>query len=67
MEDRVHEIEEDIARVETAIAACESGLLTFVSADETQRQTRELEDRRAELAKLMREWEELAQTLEAAN
>jgi hypothetical protein len=67
MEDRVHQIEEDIARVETAIAHCESELLTFVSAEETQRQNKELEDRRADLAALMHEWEDLAQTLEAAN
>jgi len=67
IEERVHEIEGDIARVETAIADCESDLLTFVSADETQRQNKELEDRRSELANLMREWEELAQTLEAPN
>jgi len=38
-----------------------------VSADETQRQNKELEGRRSELANLMREWEELAQTLEAPN
>jgi len=67
MEDRIHEIEEDIARVEAAIARLENSLLTFVSADETQRQTQELNSGREELSGLMSEWEELSQTLEAAN
>src|SRR5262249_11440089 len=49
MEDRVHEIEENIARAEAAIVHCETGLTTFVSAEETQRQTQELEARRSEL------------------
>src|SRR5579871_2887985 len=66
LEDRVHEVEEDIARVEAAIAQCESALTIFVSAEETQRQTRELDARRVELACLMQEWEELSQALEAA-
>jgi ATP-binding cassette subfamily F protein 3 len=66
MEDRIHEIEEDIARVEAAIAHCEMALLTFVSADETHRQTRELDARREEISSLMTEWEELSQTLEVA-
>jgi ATP-binding cassette, subfamily F, member 3 len=63
MEDRVHEIEEDIARVEAAIAHCEAALLTFVSAEDTQQQNKELATRRSELASLMNEWEELSQTL----
>jgi ATP-binding cassette subfamily F protein 3 len=67
MEERVHEIEGEIARVETAIGHCETALLMFVSAEETQRQNQELEARRGELASLMAEWEELSQTLEAAN
>jgi ATP-binding cassette, subfamily F, member 3 len=66
MEDRIHEIEEGIARVEAAIVHTETALLTFVSAEEAQRQTRELEARRSELGSLMTEWEELSQTLEGA-
>jgi len=65
--DRIHEIEEDIGRVETAIAHCETALQTFVSAEETHRQTEDLHSQRSELAALMKEWEELSQTLEAAN
>jgi ATP-binding cassette, subfamily F, member 3 len=67
IEDRVHEIEGDIARVEAAISQCEASLLTFVSAEETERQSRELQARRAELERLMGEWEELSQTLAATD
>jgi ATP-binding cassette subfamily F protein 3 len=65
MEDRSREIEEDIARVEAAIAICESGLLNYVSAGETKRQNLDLEKHRDELAQLMTEWEEIGQVLEA--
>ena len=64
MEDRFREIEEDIMRVETAISDCETSLLTFVSADETQRLTQELNSRREELQSLMTEWEDLGQALQ---
>jgi ATP-binding cassette subfamily F protein 3 len=67
LQDRVHEIEEDIARVETAIAHCETSLLTFVSPEESQRQNQELISRRGELASLLGEWEELSQALEGVN
>ena len=67
MEDRVHEIEEHVAKVEAAIEHCEAALIKFVSVEETQRQSKELEERRCELAGLMREWEELGQILEAEN
>jgi ATP-binding cassette subfamily F protein 3 len=66
MEDRLHEIEEEIARAETAIALCEIGLQSFVSAEETQRQTQELARRKSDLQSLMKEWEELSGTLETA-
>jgi ATP-binding cassette, subfamily F, member 3 len=67
MEDRVHEIEEHIARIETAIGQCETALLTFVSAEETQRQNQTLQNQRTELERLMEEWEELSQTLTAGS
>ena len=67
MEGRVHEIEKEIARVEAAIAERETALQTFVSADETQRVSKELEEHRAELAALMDEWEELSSALEGAS
>ncbi len=64
MEERVKELEADISRAETAIAECEAGLQTFVSADETARLTHELATHRAQLQNHMAEWEELAQALE---
>ena len=66
MEGRLHEIEEEIARVEAGIAQSENSLLTFVSADETQRQSKALESQRKELESLMANWEELSQVLAAA-
>ena len=66
MEDRLHEIEEEIARAEAAIAECETGLQSFVSAEETQRKTQERAARKSELRSLMKEWEELSGTLETS-
>ena len=65
MEDRLHEIEEEIARTEAAIALYETGLQSFVSAEETQRQTQELAGHKNALQNLMNEWEELSGTLGA--
>jgi ATP-binding cassette, subfamily F, member 3 len=65
MEDRSREIEEDIARVEAAIAICESGLLNYVSTEQTRRHNLDLEKHREQLAQLMAEWEEIGQALEA--
>ncbi len=64
MEDRLHEIEEEIARAEAAIALCETELLTFVSAEEMQRQKQELARQKSVLQSLMREWEEVSGTLQ---
>ena len=63
MEDRLHNIEEDIARAEAAIAQCETNLQKFVSTDETQRQTQDLAMRKNDLRDLMKEWEDLSETL----
>src|SRR5215831_10324281 len=60
MQDRLHEVEEEITRVEAAIALYETQLQSFVSAAETQRQTQELAIRKSDLQKLMEEWEELS-------
>jgi len=65
MEDRVCELEHEITRMEAAIVECESALQTFVSANETQRLTREIEDHRRALHASIKEWEELGQALEA--
>jgi ATP-binding cassette subfamily F protein 3 len=64
MEGRVHELEEEINRLEADIASCEAALQTFVSAEETQRLTQELADRRGELQRRLAEWEGLGQALQ---
>ncbi|HSS96576.1 MAG TPA: ABC-F family ATP-binding cassette domain-containing protein [Terriglobales bacterium] len=64
MEDRVQELEQEIAQVETDISQNETALTNFVSAEETQRQTHELESSREELASLMAEWEALSEALQ---
>ena len=66
MEQQRQQLEEDIARAEADIAACEQDLQVFVSADETQRQSTLLEQRRQELAAMLAQWEEVSQALEAA-
>ncbi|HKW26931.1 MAG TPA: ABC-F family ATP-binding cassette domain-containing protein [Terriglobales bacterium] len=66
MEQRRQELEEGIAGAEHDIAACEQALQIFVSAEESQRQSSLLEQRRRELAEMMEEWEEVSQALEAA-
>jgi hypothetical protein len=63
MEDRLHEVEEEIARAEAAIALSESQLQSFVSAEETQRQTQELAHRKNDLQDLLRTWEQLSGAL----
>jgi ATP-binding cassette subfamily F protein 3 len=65
LEERVQELEAEIARAETDIANCEAALQTFVSADETARQTQELSHLRSQLQEFLSEWEDLAHALEA--
>jgi ATP-binding cassette subfamily F protein 3 len=64
MEDRVHELEAEINRLEDNIAEYEAALQTFVSAEETQRLTQELGAARSELQSRMAEWEQLGQALQ---
>ena len=63
MEDRVHELERNISGVEAAIADLETAMQNFVSADESQRQSQELDRHKASYAALMKEWEEFSQEL----
>ena len=65
MEDRIRELEAEINRTESAIANCESALQNFVSAEETQRQSRELEEHKAAHAAFVEEWEQLSESLQA--
>jgi ATP-binding cassette subfamily F protein 3 len=64
LEERVKELEGEISRTEGEIANCEAALQTFVSADETTRQTQELSSLRSQLQKFLSEWEDLAHALE---
>src|SRR5690242_1028482 len=65
MKERLHELEEEIARFEAAIATAETALQNFVSVEETQRQTDLLNRSKSGLEQAMNEWEELGQLLEA--
>lgn len=67
MQSRVEEIEQQIARLETGITECESALASFVSTEETQRQTVLLQNQKDEIAALMSEWEELSTQIEESN
>ena len=50
----------EISRAETVIAQCETALQDFVSADESQRQSQELDQNKAAHAAFLKEWEELS-------
>ena len=63
MEDRVAELEEQIGHTEDAIERLETALQSFVSGEESQRQSTELEQQKASHAELIREWEELSELL----
>jgi ATP-binding cassette subfamily F protein 3 len=64
MRDRLTFVEEEIPRVEAAMAHTESSLGNYVSADETQRLTNLLNSLRDEHTNLNAEWEELMMQLE---
>ncbi len=64
IEERCAFLEEEVPRLEAAIATTEAELARFVSAEETQRQSNLLEALRAQLAAAIAEWEETMQVLE---
>jgi len=66
MQERAQELEEEISGLEAAIAACESSLQSFVSAEETARLSRELEQDRTDLQERIAEWEQIGQELNAS-
>ena len=66
IEDRIGELETQISRAETSIAQYENSLQDFVSAEESQRQSEELERHKAAHASFLKEWEELSESLEEA-
>jgi ATP-binding cassette, subfamily F, member 3 len=65
IEERVRELEQEISRLETSIEACETALQTFVSASETERLSRELNEGKTRLKSRLAEWEELGQELQS--
>ena len=66
LEDRCAFLEEEVPRIESAIAHTEQQLGIYVSAEETRRLTDLAEDLRHQLAELTAEWEELMMQLEGA-
>ena len=64
MEDRVSELEQQISRTEDEIARLETAMQSFVSAEESQRQSQELEHKKASHAALIQEWEDTSAALE---
>jgi ATP-binding cassette, subfamily F, member 3 len=66
MERRRKELEEEIARRETEIAACEAELANFKSAEESIRLAKLLDERRAQLKEMLKEWEQTSLALENA-
>jgi ATP-binding cassette subfamily F protein 3 len=66
MQDRCAELEELIEQTEQDIRECEKALESFVSAEETQRQTALLAERKAGLEALLSEWGELSENLQTS-
>jgi ATP-binding cassette, subfamily F, member 3 len=66
MEDRCAFLEEEVPRIEAAIALTEQQLGIYVSAEETQRLTNLAEELRTQLTSLTAEWEDLMLQLEGA-
>jgi ATP-binding cassette, subfamily F, member 3 len=64
IEDRIRELEGEISRAESVIAQCETALQDFVSADDSQRQSGELERQKAAHAVFLKEWEDLSASLQ---
>jgi ATP-binding cassette, subfamily F, member 3 len=67
VEDRIGELEAEISRAENAIAGCETALQNFVSAEESQRQSDQLEGQKASHAAALAEWEDLSQSLQESD
>jgi ATP-binding cassette, subfamily F, member 3 len=65
MKERRRAIEDEVTRLEVEIADYEQALGNFKSAEETVRVSELLSARRADLASLLAEWEDVAQMIEA--
>ena len=64
MQERLAQVEAEIPRIEQSLAETEQALGVFVSAEETQRLSTELESLRQQQARLNAEWEDLSLQLE---
>jgi ATP-binding cassette subfamily F protein 3 len=64
LEGRLQHAEQEITRLESAIAAVEERLGDFTSAEQSQKDAAELETLRTQRATVLAEWEELSLTLE---
>ena len=64
LEDRLKFTEEEIPRLEQAIAAAEEKMGIFTTAEDAQRNAAHLDTLRAQLASIVAEWEQLALALE---
>jgi ATP-binding cassette, subfamily F, member 3 len=64
MEDQVAKLEEEISRAEEAISRLETAMQSFVNAEESQRQSDELNQHKSSHAALVEEWEEKSKELE---
>jgi ATP-binding cassette, subfamily F, member 3 len=67
MQDRVQQLENDIGRTEDEIVRLETALQTFVSAEDSQRQSQELDQHKANHASLLREWEDVSEALQSCD
>jgi ATP-binding cassette subfamily F protein 3 len=65
MKDRHRDIEQKVAALEGKIAEDERLLGDFKSVEETMRLNHQIDQRRTDLQKLMAEWEEVAELIEA--
>ena len=65
MKERRRAIEDEVTRLEAEIADFERALGNFNSVDQTMQLNDLLQARRADLQGLLKEWEEVAQTIEA--
>jgi ATP-binding cassette subfamily F protein 3 len=66
LEERAQGLEGEISALEDSISSCENSLLVFVSAEETARLGRELENNRARLQELLASWEQISEELSAS-
>ncbi|MCC6265145.1 MAG: ABC-F family ATP-binding cassette domain-containing protein [Bryobacterales bacterium] len=65
MEDRRSELEEEAARLESAITETEASMAVYVTAEQSLRQSNELDKLRERLDAAMQEWAEVSEAIEA--